>query len=502
MDRYDLDTPLIVMPSPYGTDVWTIRHACSGVAVFGATSSGKSSGSGRLLALKYLTAGFGGLVLTVKPDEVETWRSYCVMTGRIDDLVVIEPGAKHVFNILDHAAGHGGDGLAATDNIVELLTQVIEAGQTQDSSRGDDSFWNDQLRLLIIFTIDLIKLAYNRVSVQDIYDIIQTIPHADDALQNTDGKTKAFHKAFEAAQINVNKQIESWAANHTNAQKNAYQDEAVFESALLDAIPDARLLKFVDGYFIDEFIPLAGKTRSIITVSVSAFMFKLLREPFYSLFCRTVSTITPENCYEGKIVIINLPTKEYHKVGRDIQMAAKLLFVRAWEQRDVRINPRVCFIFIDEAQEFLTEFDAKFLTTARSSRIATVYLSQSLSNFYAVMGGQKAEYRVRSLMGNFGTKIFHANTDEATGEYASKLIGDAYFEDQTESVTVAQNFSQTRGRSLKLERVVRPEAFTKLLTGGPSNNLCVEGYIHRQGQSFSNDWSHRKMIFRQDYKPK
>jgi len=104
-------------------------------------------------------------------------------------------------------------------------------------------------------------------------------------------------------------------------------------------------------------------------------------------------------------------------------------------------------------------------------------------------------------MGNFGTKIAHANTDELTNEFFSKLIGDAYFEEQTESVTIAQNYSQTQGRSLKLERVLRPEAFTKLLTGGPKFGLRVEGYLHRQGESFSNGWNHRKVTFRQDYQP-
>ena len=502
MQQFDLDTALIEMPSSMGADYWTIRHACSGVAVFGATGSGKTSASGRLLALKYLTAGWGGLALTVKPDDVELWRSYCAMTGRLDDLVVIEPGGKHAFNILDHAAGQSQGELAATDAIVEMLYEVIEAGQTQDSGRGDDSFWRDQLKLLITNTIDLCTLAYKSVSVQAIYDIVQTIPYGEETIHDPTDGDKAFHQAFKAALANVNDRIDVWAVTLTEEQKAALQTDAAYESAVMDAVPDARLYKFVNVYFVDEFIRLSEKTRSIIQVSVSAFMFRLLREPFYSLFCRNPSTVTPENCFNSKIVVINLPVKLYHKVGRDIQMAVKLLFVKSWERRNVEDKPSPCFLFIDEAQTFLSASDAEFLTTARSSRIATVFMSQSLSNYYAAMGGQTAEYRVKSLMGNFGTKIYHSNTDELTNAAASTLIGDAFFEDQTESVTVAQNFSQTRGRSLKLERVVRPEQFVKLLTGGPKNNLRVEGYMHRQGESFANGWNHIKMTFRQDYQPK
>ncbi|GAB3732361.1 hypothetical protein GCM10028816_30440 [Spirosoma lituiforme] len=445
-------------------------------------------------------AGFGGLVLTVKPDEVETWRSYCALTGRLNDLVVIEPKADHAFNIIDHAAGGEIDTSASTDNIVELLTKIIEAGQTQDSGKGNDFFWQDQLKLLITNTIDLCRLAYNRVSVQSIYDIIRTIPQADDAIKGLAQGDKAFHQAFKAAQENVYKQIDAWTADCIKNGKTVSSDKDAFEDEILEAIPDARLLKFVDGYFVDEFIPLAQKTRSIIQVSVTAFMFSLLREPFYSLFCKK-STITPEDCFDGKIVIINLPTKTYQKVGRDIQLAAKLIFIRTWEQRDVRLKPRPCFIFIDEAQEFLSEFDAQFLTTARSSRIATVFLSQSLSNYYAVMGGQKAEYRVRSLLGNFSTKIFNTNTDETTNEFASKLIGDAFFEEKTKSRTASEQFSQTRGQALKLERVVRPEQFVNLRTGGPLNGLRVEAYIHRAGECFSSGFNHIKMVFNQDYRP-
>lgn len=49
-------------------------------------------------ALKYLPAGFGGLVLTVKPDEKQLWHQYCRLAGRRHDLVVLEPGGPHRFN--------------------------------------------------------------------------------------------------------------------------------------------------------------------------------------------------------------------------------------------------------------------------------------------------------------------------------------------------------------------------------------------------------------------
>jgi|GEM_PF-4259272 len=46
------------------SSLWTLRNAVEGVQIFGGIGSGKTSGSGRMLGLKYLSAGLGGLVLS------------------------------------------------------------------------------------------------------------------------------------------------------------------------------------------------------------------------------------------------------------------------------------------------------------------------------------------------------------------------------------------------------------------------------------------------------
>jgi len=71
MDNYNLDTPLMELLSGGGKGVFTARMAVEGCAIFGGIGSGKTSGSGRMLALKYLAAGWGGLILTVKKDELK-----------------------------------------------------------------------------------------------------------------------------------------------------------------------------------------------------------------------------------------------------------------------------------------------------------------------------------------------------------------------------------------------------------------------------------------------
>jgi type IV secretory pathway TraG/TraD family ATPase VirD4 len=501
MEYFDLDTPIIELASAYGSSNWTVRNAVEGVQIFGGIGSGKSSGSGRFLALKYLTCGFGGLVLTVKPDEKMVWQEYCRLAGREADLLIIEPNGEHCFNFLQYESSHSEDSL--TENIVEVLKTVIQAGNEKDSGKSDDPFWETALDMLIFNVIDLCRLAYGTLSIQTMYDIVQTIPKNKENLQTetSEGEAKAFQKAFEKARSMVTKKIDTWVASFTPEQEQTIlKDNFRFESELLDAIPEARLLKFLDQFFFDSFINLSEKTRSIIDFTFSGFLFRLLREPVYSLFCRYDSTLTPEDCLDGKIILINLPVKYYHKVGRDCQILFKYIWQRAMEKRSIDTNSRPLFLWSDEAQNFLHAHDADYQATARSSRIATVYISQNLPNYYASMGGQKAEFKVKSFLGTLGTKIFHANADITTNGYSSELIGDAFFEDASSSVTVSKDFSQTKGKSLKLERLIRPEDFVRLKTGGHLNGYRVEGYLHKQGDPISHlGQNFTKITFNQNF---
>ena len=129
-----------------------------------------------MLALKYLAAGFGGLVLTVKPDEKDVWVDYCAKTGRTKDLLIVEPGQDNFFNFLDYTGGTGNDFL--TENIVQVLKTVINASAEKSGGKADDPFWETALDMLIFNVIDLCKLAYGTISVQKMFEIVQSLPKA------------------------------------------------------------------------------------------------------------------------------------------------------------------------------------------------------------------------------------------------------------------------------------------------------------------------------------
>jgi len=92
-----LDTPLLRLGPE---DMFTLRDACQGVHVFGGIGSGKTSGSGKMLAGAYLRAGMGGLVTAVKPDEVGLWKAYARQHGRRRSLVLFDE--REGFNFLSY----------------------------------------------------------------------------------------------------------------------------------------------------------------------------------------------------------------------------------------------------------------------------------------------------------------------------------------------------------------------------------------------------------------
>lgn len=501
---YDLDMPLLTFPGNKGDDTWTLQDAVEGVQIFGGIGSGKTSGSGRMLALKYLAAGFGGLVLTAKPDEKQTWIGYCKETGRENDLIIVGPDHKNYFNFLDYEST-AGPTKSSSQNIIQVLKTVIRASEDKTGAKSDDLFWETALDLLITNLIDLSLLAYGTVTIQKLYEMAQTIPQQLYDPKDEEAAKTAFAKAIIAANHKAHAAAESYddaVRLKTRSDEdwvNYLTDDGRHEK-LANNVPEFRDYYMIDQFFGVRYMNLNEKTKSIIDFSFTGFLFNLIRDPIYSLFCKNPSTFTPEDCLNGKIILLDLPVKLYHKVGRDSQILFKYVWQRAMERRNVEQNERPVFLWADEAQHFLHEYDPEYQATARSSRIATVYLSQNLPNYHANMSGSKYDYKVKSFLGTLGTKIFHANADIETNTYASNLIGQAYTENIQRSTTVSGQFSSSQNQSFQLEKMIRPEQFVGLKTGGNRNKRCVEGYIHRQGQPFQNGLNFRKINFQQKLK--
>jgi len=492
----NLDTVLLNLPSNTGFEVWTIRDCIEGSQIFGGIGSGKTSGSGKTIALKYLLNKFGGLVLTAKPSEKQLWINYCKQTGRNEDLIILEPGGEHSFNFLEYISKHPQAGVSLTENIVQILKTVIRSSEEKSSAKADDPFWENALDLLLFNSIDLCLLAYGKVSVTMLYEIVTTAPKKGVEI-NSKPKTGTFGFALERAQQKITDQIDLLVEKMTEAQKAQLEDDYQKDIFFSEHITGYSTLKTIDQFFSEFYLNVSDKTKGIIEFCFTGFLFRLLKEPVSSLLCSKESTVTPEDCLDGKIILVNLPVKNFQKVGRDAQVLVKYIWQQAMERRNIELNNRPIFLWADEAQHFIHEYDAECQATARSSMIATVYLTQNLPNYHANMGGAKSEYRVKAFLGTLASKFFHANADLDTNIFASSLIGEAYETDTQNSVSIGENFSSGKSESYRLKKMVRPEHFVQLKTGGPKNNFITEAYIHKQGNSFSDGFNHKLLPFKQ-----
>jgi hypothetical protein len=454
-DPFSLDRSLLTLP---GGDHWRIRDACEGTQVFGMTGSGKTSGSGKALAAAFLNAGFGGLVLTAKTDERELWEGWAREAGRTDDLCVVTADGPHTFNFMDYEVRRPGAGAGLTHNLVHLFQTIFEVGARQGEGGGEDSgFWRQATEQLLRNAIDLVVLATGRLSLELMCRVVLDAPRSPAMVQS-----KAWHA------------------------KSACM-KAIVKAKGRD-LPAARAsdLEMVCRYWLNEFPGLAEKTRSIIMNMFTGMAESFLRHPFKRLFCQK-TTIRPEQSFEGAIIVLDLPVKEYDALGKYAQVLFKFIWQRAVERRDIEQYPRPVFLWADEAQFFVSSSDAKFQSTARSKRACTVYLSQNLPSYVDELGGERHKPAVLSLLGNLGTKIFHANSDTETNHYAAEIVGKSLQRRLSSQMSTQDSGMGNQGSGFAeiMDYELQPQAFTTLRKGGPDNDLRVDGIVYQGGRTWS-----------------
>ena len=453
-----LDQPLINWPMGHP---FTIRNACEGVLIMGGLGSGKTSGSGALLAKKFLTNKFGGLVLTAKEDELDLWKGYCKKYGREDDLIIFGPGSDYYFNFLDYETNRGDQATGIAHNIADTLKTVIKAG-ANDGQESDKAFWDASLQQLLVNAVDLCLLTSKKIRFEHIYKIIQSAPKNKAELRDENWRKTS--QCFRLMQH---------AAKALSEQPKTQENDEL-----------ARRLHIIEDFFLGNWLYLSEKTRSIVEQMFFGFGDRFMRDPLYSLF-NTKRTISPEDTIKGKIIIINLPYLIYENTGRDGQILFKYVWQRAMQRREITEKSRPTFLWVDEAHYFIHDHDVDHQSTARSYRACTVYLTQNLPNFTLhAGGGQQGLYRFKALAGNLGTKFFHANSDVETNEYAADLVGKSLAWVKSEGHSMGDNMGFNEGSSQNLMHVIEPSNFARQRTGGPLNNYQIETIVHRQGIPF------------------
>lgn len=440
---------------------WTVNHAFQGVQVFGSTGSGKSSGSGAAIARAYMESNFGGLVLTAKTDERHEWEKLAAECGRTPDLIIFSEDEPHRFNFLRYELTREGKGAGSTENLVNLFWSVMEAAERKN--RGGDAFWSRALKQLLRNSIDLLQIATGDIDLTTLYTIITSAP-----------------------------------GSSQQAADEFWRDESICYRMLLKAGERAAEIGRKEDfditykYWMNDFAQLAIETKSGIVTMFSSMADGFLRGVLRKMFCTDLN-FKPEETFDGKIIILDFSVKEYSELGMFAQILFKYVWQRAVERRipagisraDAEETIRPVFLWADESQFFINHYDSLFQSTARSSRACTVYLTQTLPGYEAAFQSEGGRPAAEAFLGNLQTKIFHANGDPATNNWASDSIGRARQIQISTGMSQGERHGsgqQNSGGAMHIEHVVQAQEFTGLRSGGDDYQGIVDAIIFQGGR--------------------
>jgi len=456
-------------------DYWTIGDAVEGVQIFGGTGSGKTSGSGQTLAKTYLYNLFGGLVLTVKAGDALMWEQYCKDLKRSEDLIMINTDGKVKFNFLDYLVKKGYN----TINITHVLLSAL-----QKSNSGD--YWQNAMEQLIKNTINLLVTSTGSVSIQDMYKVVINAPKSP-------------------IEASITFDVENAGGGYF---KEIYLNALANMGEIKDQDTILEFEELTSNYWQYEFPNMDPEPRSSIISMFTSLADNLLRGEIRSILScdPEVSNFKPESIFEGSVVVLDLNIKQFRETGKMAQLIFKTIFqmIVEKERENLPTNKkeemRPIFLWIDEAQFFLTSNDVLFQTTARSTKTASVYLTQNYSNYLAFVGSNREKATVDSFLAVLQTKFFHCQSDPITNnDYVSKLIGKDYVMRESENFNPSQNSGSSKTTSKILDYKILPWKLDQLSKGGKANKQIVEAIVYQSGRNWKPDNENFTLVtFNQD----
>jgi hypothetical protein len=485
-------------------DEITVEDLCRGTFISGGTGSGKSSGSGKWLADLFMEKGYGGFVTCAKPDDRQFWEELAEKHGRTDDLIIMSEDSGLQYNFLQAEMIRSGKGGGEVSNITNLLMiaqdlyQNFAAGSGGGGQEGD--FWVKGLRRMINRMVSLIKLSGETMSMENLRNILLSAPTLEEvqayekliltirSIHSDPHQSEALERLRACNQQMERMEQKSYCIHLLNLANKKLDIHAP------DFKKRKRSFNMVYTYFTKNYPKLSQKMQSTFNEFYLGIAEPFLDGILRDIFSEGISPeVHPRNLLEGKILIMDFSIKEYQLAGVLANGLMKYIIQQFMEQRKPKEeeDPRPTFIFIDESQLLmLPESDSEHQTTARSSLVMTVYLTQSINNYYFTMGGQHAESRAKSLLSNLALKIFHANSCFDTNEFAAQVIG----KDYRSSHTINENGGSL---SKEFQYQVLPKEFSMLRTGGRRNDFRVEAIVNLTGRTWSNKENWLKVTFHQ-----
>ncbi len=466
-------------PGPSPSPRWLTvpeRGLFTGIAIFGAVGSGKTSCCILPFAEQILAyqapdqdRKIGGLVLEVKGDFCRKVKAILDRHGRSDDYIEISLESRYRYNPLNNDL----DAYALAYSIASLLNNLF--------GKGKEPFWQQAYTNLVKFIILLHKLAYDYVTLFDVYecaispDVLESKIHdaerrleercfllvsPDDYMSHV-ADLKLFDFVF-------NGETHMYRAEETPGVRQFLETrmirfERLSEVGFGQIDPDRQeQLQAVKRWFYNDWRRIEPKLRTSIIEGISVFLSLFDDNPAVKrTFC------PPAGCYDpkanadhqfgtplpsfawliesGKVCALNFPVSLNPGLARALGVMMKLDFQRAVLNRipEIESHPdryyRQTFFVCDEYQHFVTvgenepTGDEKFFSLSRQPRCIPIVATQSISSLKSSVPGEAW----RTLLQTFRTKIFLSLSDDFSAKTASELCG------REDQLKVSYNLSES-----------------------------------------------------------
>ena len=454
------------------------RGLYTGVAIFGAVGSGKTSACMHPFARQLLgwqatnpEKRAAALILEVKGDFCYDIREILEKAGREDDYMELSMDGEYQWNPL---GAHWLDSYSMAYTVSSLLNQLF--------GKGKDPFWQQAYTNLVKWIIELHRIFPDRwVTLQDVYKCAIN----PDLFKQKIGET-VFVVAVQthgAIVISAN----DWARRKddlidfgawselpggeykgmwTGATEHWLQTEGIkYHIITPDGHTDTKRLKArldsVVTWYTHDWMQLDPKLRTSCVEGISSFLSLFDMADVADIFCpkaparprggededdgngdsrppvgkaRMRRHLPPldELIESGKVLTLNMPAGSNPALARAIGVFLKNAWLQTLLRRpaQMKADPKRYFrpaVFIcDEYQSFASvgeedpSGDEKAFALTRQCRVIPIVATQSISSLRSVLGTSEAW---RALLQTLRTRIFLSLSDDASAEIASKLCG-------------------------------------------------------------------------------
>jgi hypothetical protein len=466
-------------PGPSETPRWLSipeRGLFTGIAIFGAVGSGKTSCcmypfAKQVLAYKASdkTKRIGGLILEVKGDFCRKVKSILDKHGRGDDYIEISLDSEYRYNPLHNDL----DAYALAFSIASLLNNLF--------GKGKEPFWQQAYTNLVKFIILLHKVAYDYVTLFDVYQCAISPSLLEERIHEAEDIVMGRHsvaikpdiygqRAASLAGLGFvhDPKEDRYLAPATPELRQTLQTKGIgFESrSVLDpsqADPEKLAqLEAVKRWFEDDWKRIEPKLRTSIVEGISVFLSLFDDNPKVKrVFCPRKDCYDPAKNADqklgkplpsfawlienGKVCALNFPIGMNPGLAKALGVMMKLDFERATLNRipEIEAHPerhfRQVLFLCDEYQHFATvgendpTGDEKFFSLARQPKCISIIATQSISSLKSTLPGDSW----RTLLQTFRTKIFLALSDDFSAKTASELCG------REDQLKVSYNLSES-----------------------------------------------------------